>query len=160
MSDNQKDEPTLSMKVLKGPKQIEREKTETIWDRFERLQRRLAPLREANKLKGEFIVSEELASRDPEPSDLVKICKALNEQGAKYVVIGGMAMVLHGFNRGTEDIDLLVDKVASNISLLKKALSILPDNAFRDVLDSDVEKYEVVRVADEVVVDLMGVISL
>jgi hypothetical protein len=67
-----------------------------------------------------------------------------------------MAMVLHGFNRGTEDIDLLVDKVASNISLLKKALSILPDNAIRDVLDSDVEKYEVVRVADEVVVDLMG----
>ena len=65
-------------------------------------------------------------------------------------------MVLHGFNRGTEDIDLLVDKVASNISLLKKALSILPDNAIRDVLDSDVEKYEVVRVADEVVVDLMG----
>ncbi|MDA7822593.1 hypothetical protein N9A58_03290 [Opitutales bacterium] len=67
-----------------------------------------------------------------------------------------MAMVLHGFNRGTEDIDLLVDKVASNISLLKKALSILPDNAIRDVLDSDVEKYEVVRVADEVVVDFMG----
>ena len=46
MSDNQKDEPTLSMKVLKGPKQVEREKTETIWDRFDRLQRSLAPLRE------------------------------------------------------------------------------------------------------------------
>ena len=74
----------------------------------------------------------------------------------QYVVIGGMAMVLHGFNRGTEDIDLLVDKVASNISLLKKALSILPDNAIQDIRDSDVEKYEVVRVADEVVVDLMG----
>ena len=65
-------------------------------------------------------------------------------------------MVLHGFNRGTEDIDLLVDKIASNISLLKNALSILPDNAIQDVRDSDVEKYEVVRVADEVVVDLMG----
>jgi len=35
-------------------------------------------------------------------------------------------MVLHGFNRGTEDIDLLVDKATSNIALLKKALSILP----------------------------------
>ena len=65
-------------------------------------------------------------------------------------------MVLHGFNRGTEVIDLLVDKIASNISLLKKALSILPDNAIQDVCDSDVEKYEIVRVADEVVVDLMG----
>ena len=51
MSDNQKDKPTLSMKVLKGPKQIEREKTETIWDRFERLQRSLAPLRRGKQIK-------------------------------------------------------------------------------------------------------------
>ena len=65
-------------------------------------------------------------------------------------------MALHRFNRGTEDIDLLVDKVASNISLLKKALSILPDNAVREVINTDIEEYGVVRVADEVVVDLMG----
>ena len=65
-------------------------------------------------------------------------------------------MVLHGFNRGTEDIDLLVDKVASNISLLKKALSILPDNAVREVINTDIEEYGVVRVADEVVVALTG----
>ncbi|MDB3957881.1 hypothetical protein N9408_03110 [Opitutales bacterium] len=51
MSDNQKDEPTLSMKVLKGPKQVRREKTETIWDRFERLQRSLAPLRRGKQIK-------------------------------------------------------------------------------------------------------------
>ena len=41
----------LTMKVLKGPKQIEREKTETIWDRFDRLQRSLAPLRKGKKIK-------------------------------------------------------------------------------------------------------------
>ena len=51
MSDNKKDKPTLSMKVLKGPKQIEREKTETIWDRFDRLQRSLAPLRKGKQIK-------------------------------------------------------------------------------------------------------------
>ena len=51
MSDNQKDKPTLSMKLLKGPKQIEREKTETIWDRFDRLQRSLAPLRKGKQIK-------------------------------------------------------------------------------------------------------------
>ncbi len=51
MSDNQKDEPTLSMKVLKGPKQVEREKTETIWDRFDRLQYSLAPLRKGKQIK-------------------------------------------------------------------------------------------------------------
>jgi len=108
------------------------------------------------KSRKEFIVSEELTPRDPDQGDLLKICKSLNEHCAKYVVIGGMAMVLHGFNRGTEDIDLLVDKATENIVLLKKALSILPDNAVRKVLDNDVEEYGVVRVADEVVVDLMG----
>jgi hypothetical protein len=67
-----------------------------------------------------------------------------------------MAMVLHGFNPGTEEIDLLVDKTTENIVLLKKALSILPDNAVREIRDHDIEEYGVVRVADEVVVDLMG----
>ena len=51
MSDNKQNKPTLSMKVLKGPKQIEREKTETIWDRFERLQRSLAPLKRGKQIK-------------------------------------------------------------------------------------------------------------
>ena len=51
MSDNQKDKATLSMKVLKGPRQVEREKTETIWDRFNRLQRSLAPLRKGKQIK-------------------------------------------------------------------------------------------------------------
>jgi hypothetical protein len=116
----------------------------------------LRPYAKENKSRKEFIVFEELTPRDPDQGDLIKICKSPNDHGAKYLVIGGMAMVLHGFNRGTEDIDLLVDTLASNISLLKKAFSILLENAIRGVLDSDVEKYKVVRVADEVVVDLMG----
>jgi len=68
MSDNQKDEPTLSMKVYKGPKQIEREKTETIWDRFERLQRSLAPLRKGKQIKrGVYRIrrTEEINILDP-----------------------------------------------------------------------------------------------
>ena len=48
---NLEDEPTLSMKVLKGPKQIEREKAVTIWDLFDRLQRSLAPLRKGKQIK-------------------------------------------------------------------------------------------------------------
>lgn len=101
-------------------------------------------------------MDEDLEPRDPESSDLLRICDSLNKSGAKYIVIGGMAMVLHGFNRGTEDIDLLVDKTAENMVCLRKALSILPDNAVEEVRDSDVEEYGVVRVADEVVIDLMG----
>ena len=46
-----------------------------------------------------FIMEENLEPRDPESSDLLKICASLNKAGARYIVIGGMAMVLHGFNR-------------------------------------------------------------
>lgn len=101
-------------------------------------------------------MDQEAESRDPESGDLLRICAALNQAGANYIVIGGMAMVAHGFNRGTEDIDLLVDRAVENVQKLKKALSILPDNAVREVRDTDIEEYGVVRVADEVVVDLMG----
>jgi predicted nucleotidyltransferase len=94
--------------------------------------------------------------RDPESGDLLRICKALNEKGARYIVIGGMALVYHGFNRGTEDINLLVDRAADNISRLKESLSILPDNAVAEMRETDLETYGTVRIADEVVVDLMG----
>lgn len=103
-----------------------------------------------------FTMEDQLEPRDPESGDLLRICASLNKAGARYVVIGGMAMVLHGFNRGTEDIDLLVDRTVENIARLREALSILPDNAVREVRDTDIEDYGVVRVADEVVVDLMG----
>ena len=35
--------------------------------------------------------------------------KALNEAGARYVVVGGLAVVLHGHARLTVDVDLVVD---------------------------------------------------
>ena len=64
-------------------------------------------------------------------------------------------MNYYGFPRATEDIDLLVDPLNDNISKIKDALSFLPDNAVREVAPDDVEKYEVVRVADEIVIDLL-----
>jgi hypothetical protein len=37
--------------------------------------------------------------------------KALDDAGVKYVVVGGLATVLHGYARLTTDIDLIVDLV-------------------------------------------------
>lgn len=37
------------------------------------------------------------------------IFEALNADGVRYVVVGGLATVLHGFARLTADIDLMVD---------------------------------------------------
>jgi len=96
-----------------------------------------------------------LESRPPLLEDLLKICRALNERGARYVVVGGMAVIHAGFVRATEDIDLLVDDSPENFERIREALSVLPDKAVRDVRPTDLDRYVVVRVADEVVVDLM-----
>lgn len=94
-------------------------------------------------------------SRAPELEDLLKLCAALNHEAVRYVLIGGFAVILHGFVRGTKDIDLLVDASDENVRALKRALAVFPDNAVAAVADGEVRQYQVVRVADEVVIDLM-----
>lgn len=94
--------------------------------------------------------------RPPEVADLVAICRALNAASARYAVIGGFAVNLHGYVRGTMDIDLLIDPSPENVRKVKAALSVLPDHAASEVADDDVLKHTVVRVADEIVVDLMA----
>jgi uncharacterized protein (DUF1330 family) len=39
-------------------------------------------------------------------SDLLRIFDALERAGAKYLVVGGVAVVLHGHLRVTADVDL------------------------------------------------------
>ena len=95
-------------------------------------------------------------ARAPEPEDLVRICRALNEAGAKYVLIGGFAVLAHGASRFTKDIDLLVDDAPDNVARVKQGLAVLADNAAAGVADSDVREHTVVRVIDAVIVDLMG----
>ena len=48
-----------------------------------------------------------LEPRPPGEDDLVRLCKSLNELGARYVVIGGFAIILAGFPRTTGDITFL-----------------------------------------------------
>ena len=95
-------------------------------------------------------------ARAPAPEDLARICRALNDTGARYVLIGGFAVIAHGGTRFTKDIDLLIDDAPENVQRVKRALAVLADNAAADVADSDVRDYTVVRIADEIVVDLMG----
>jgi len=94
-------------------------------------------------------------SRQPRPEDLVKICAALNGEGARYILIGGFAVIARGLERPTKDIDFLIDAAPDNIERVKRALAVLPDNAVRDVHADEIERYDVIRVADEVVIDLM-----
>ena len=97
-----------------------------------------------------------LYSRAPELEDLVGLCRSLNAAGVRYLLIGGFAVILHGAVRATKDIDLLVDASEINVRAIKRALASLPDNAAADLADTDVAEYRVVRIADEIVVDLLA----
>jgi hypothetical protein len=97
----------------------------------------------------------ERQSRPPTLEDLLHLCRELNDAGARYIVIGGMAIIHLGFTRATEDIDLLIDPSPENKLKIRKALMALPDQAVREMTDTDLDEYQVVRVADEIVVDLM-----
>ena len=94
-------------------------------------------------------------SRAPELEDLVTLCRALQREKVRYVLIGGFAVILHGFVRATKDINLLIDPSIENIRALKRAMADLPDNAIALMEDDEVHRYSVVRIADEIVVDLM-----
>lgn len=100
-------------------------------------------------------MEEKAPPRTPQQTDLVALCEALNAHDARYVVIGGMAVIRQGFLRATEDIDLLLEKSRDNQIKVRQALEVLPDKAVLDLKETDLEEYEVVRVADEIVVDLM-----
>ncbi len=46
--------------------------------------------------------------RQPNEGDLISVCRALNAEGVDYLVIGGYAVIQHGYQRTTQDIDLLL----------------------------------------------------
>ncbi len=102
---------------------------------------------------------DELVSRDPTVSDVAALCRELNAHGARYVVCGGFAIRAAGYGRHTGDIDLLVDASLENEAKVFAALQSLPDQAVRQLDAGDIAKYIVCRVADEVLVDLMGAAS-
>lgn len=57
------------------------------------------------------------------PTDLVvQVCEALNQAQARYLVIGGIACVLHGYARATEDVDVLIERTLPNAERVLEAL--------------------------------------
>ncbi len=99
--------------------------------------------------------SSQAEPRTPTVDDLIHLCRKLNEAGAKYVVVGGMAMIQAGHARTTEDIDLLIETTVENERRVLSALMYLPDQAAKQLQPGEVSQYSVIRVADEIVVDLM-----
>ncbi|QJA05793.1 hypothetical protein FVE67_02805 [Thermosulfurimonas marina] len=54
-----------------------------------------------------------------------KVFRELNARGVRYVVVGGVALVLHGIIRLTADLDLIVDLSPENLRLFLETLKSL-----------------------------------
>jgi Nucleotidyl transferase AbiEii toxin, Type IV TA system len=95
--------------------------------------------------------------------DVKKLATLLNDAGVEYALVGGYAIAAHGFNRFSEDIDILVNPAADNSRRWVLALSELPDHAARelvpnpDVFASDA-RYAL-RINDEFTIDIMPSIA-
>jgi predicted nucleotidyltransferase len=59
---------------------------------------------------------------------LESLFKALNEDGGRYVLVGGLAVVLHGHLRATGDVDLVVDLAPEQV---QRTLAALERTGFR-----------------------------
>jgi Nucleotidyltransferase of unknown function (DUF6036) len=56
-------------------------------------------------------------------SPFTPILEAFNRQAISYVVVGGVATVLHGHARFTGDVDCVIELSASNIERVLMALT-------------------------------------
>ena len=99
--------------------------------------------------------SDELSSREPTVEDLRDLCRALNERGARYCVIGGFAIRAAGYIRSTMDVDVVVAADLENQARVFAAIATLPDHAAGELQPGELQQYDVIRVADEIVVDVM-----
>ena len=85
---------------------------------------------------------------------LVRVCSLLNKHGAKFLIIGARACILHGHVRTTDDVDILIPEDLENHARIIAALSELEDHAAAELTPQDFVDNVVVKIADEVEVDV------
>jgi len=91
--------------------------------------------------------------------DLKRVAEYLNAERVEYALIGGYAIAAHGFNRFSEDLDILVNPSRENTGRWIRALSRLPDRATAELTGQDDiferEGHYAIRVNDEFTLDVM-----
>jgi hypothetical protein len=55
--------------------------------------------------------------------DWIELCKLFSAHGVEYLVVGGQAVIAHGYPRLTKDMDLLVRPTADNGARVLSALA-------------------------------------
>jgi hypothetical protein len=93
--------------------------------------------------------------------EFLAILRAFNRDGVEYVLVGGVAMNLHGIVRTTEDIDLFVQPTEANVARVRAALRSLWDDPQIDEIQAAelAGQYPTIRYgppAGTIVIDLLA----
>ena len=91
------------------------------------------------------------------PSTLLDLLRRFQAEGVEYVLVGGHAVRLNGFNRNTEDIDILLPSSLENGRRVIRALSFLPSSneLQEEWFSPPAGEPENIRVADDLLIDLL-----
>ena len=84
--------------------------------------------------------------------DFRDFIQALNDNKVEYILVGGYAVILHGYRRVTGDMDIWVNRTKENYMTLTKAFSQfglpvfdMTEQKFLDVDTADVFSFEIGR---------------
>ena len=91
--------------------------------------------------------------------NFISVLDAFDRQKVKYILVGGVAVILHGIERLTRDMDIFVKLDNKNIEQLRNALhSIFNDNSIEEITLEELQKYAVIRYGtpDGFYIDIMA----
>lgn len=95
--------------------------------------------------------------------DFRDFLSTLNNANVRYLLVGGYAVILHGYSRTTGDMDLWVERTQENYLLIKKAFNEFEMPVFDMTEDNflqhpnwDVFTYGIPPVAIDLMVQLKG----
>jgi hypothetical protein len=78
--------------------------------------------------------------------DFSAVIQAFESRKVDYVLIGGFAVILHGFPRLTRDMDVFIKLVPQNVDRMKEALAgVFKDDSAREITLEDLRSYSVIR---------------
>ena len=80
----------------------------------------------------------------------IELVNVLNKNNVDYIIIGGLAINLHGFARNTEDIDIFINPTKQNVERFRESLlEVFNDNDINEIKLGELIKYPVIRYGTE-----------
>ena len=86
-----------------------------------------------------------------------EVCAVLNGTGSHYLVIGGIACVLHGYVRATTDLDILIERTKDNAERVLEALATIGYGFARELTPEEILGRPVFIIGDDPQVDIFTV---